>query len=58
MVIEFHFKLLYFSGYRIHFSPQVWEENEGASYSPNVAYLAHYSISALKDVIRGKMAAT
>ena len=22
------------------FSPQIWEENEGASYSPNVAYLA------------------
>ena len=21
--------------------PQIWEENGGASYSPNVAYLAH-----------------
>ena len=26
-------------------------ENGGASYSLNVAYLAHYRISALKDVI-------
>ena len=26
----------------MHFSPpQIWEENGGASYSPNVAYLAH-----------------
>ena len=24
----------------MHFSPQIWEENGGASYSPNVAYLA------------------
>ena len=22
--------------------PQIWEENRGASYSPNVAYLAHW----------------
>ena len=34
------------------FLPQIWEENGGASYSPNVAYLARYRISALKDVIK------
>ena len=33
-------------------SHQIWEENGGASYSLNVAYLAHYRISALKDVIK------
>ena len=32
--------------------PQIWEENGGASYSPNVAYLACYRISVLKDVIK------
>ena len=26
----------------MHFPPQIWEENGGASYSPNVAYLAHW----------------
>ena len=31
----------YFSDYNMHFPPQIWEENGGASYSPNVAYLAH-----------------
>ena len=31
---------------------QIWEENRGVSYSPNVAYLARYRISALKDVIK------
>ena len=31
----------YFSDYRTHFFPQIWEENGGASYSPNVAYQAH-----------------
>ena len=25
----------------IRHTPQIWEENGGASYSPNVAYLAH-----------------
>ena len=35
--------LLYFSDYKMHFPPQkIWEENGGASYSPNVAYLAHW----------------
>ena len=36
----------------MHFPPKIWEENGGASYSLNVAYLAHYRISALKDVIK------
>ena len=31
---------------------KIWEENGGVSYSPNVAYLTHYRISALKDVIK------
>ena len=34
----------YFSDYKMH-SPAphpIWEENGGASYSPNVAYLAHW----------------
>ena len=26
----------------IRCTPQIWEENGGASYSPNVAYLAHW----------------
>ena len=42
---------MYFLDYKTHFPPQIWEENGGASYSHNVAYLAHYRISALKDVI-------
>ena len=34
--------VLYFSDYKMHSSPtQIWEENGGASYCPNVAYLAH-----------------
>ena len=36
----------------MHFPPQIWEEKGGASYSPNVAYLTLYRISALKDVIK------
>ena len=28
--------------YKTHTSPQIWEEDGGASYSPNVAYLAHW----------------
>ena len=30
----------------------MWEGNGGAPYSPNVACLARYRISALKDVIK------
>ena len=26
----------------IRCTPQIWEENGGASYSPNIAYLAHW----------------
>ena len=33
-------------------TPQIWAENGGVSYSLNVAYLAHFRISALKDVIK------
>ena len=36
----------------MHLFPQIGEENRGASYSLNVAYLAHYRNSALKDVIK------
>ena len=36
--------VLYFSDCKTHFPPpQIWEENGGASYSLNVAYLAHCS---------------
>ena len=42
----------YFSDCKTHFPPQIWEENGGVSYSLNVAYLARYRISALKDVIK------
>ena len=31
---------------------QIWEEKGGVSYSLNVAYLARYRISALKDFIK------
>ena len=41
-----------FSDYEMDFPPQIWEKNGGASYSPNVAYLARYRISALKDAIK------
>ena len=34
--------LLYFSDYKMHRSPQIWEERGGASCRPNVAYLAHW----------------
>ena len=34
-----HKKLLYFSDYKMY-SPQIWEENWGSSYSLNVAYQA------------------
>ena len=47
--------LRYFSDYKTHLPltpQQIWEENEGASYSPNVVYLACYRISALKNVIK------
>ena len=44
--------LPYFSDYKTHFPSQIWEENGGASYSLNVAYLACYRMSALKDVIK------
>ena len=33
-------ELPYFSDYKMH-TPQIWEENGGASYSPNVAYLVY-----------------
>ena len=38
--IIFKINLPYFSDYKMHLCPQIWEENGGASYSPNVAYLA------------------
>ena len=34
----------YFLDYKMHFPPQIWEENGGASYSPNVVYLAHWGL--------------
>ena len=34
-------KVPYFSDYKTPFpTPQIWEENGGASYIPNIAYLA------------------
>ena len=35
-------ELPYFSDYKTHFSPKIWEENGRASYSPNVAYVARW----------------
>ena len=43
--------LLYFLDCKMHFSPPNLGGNGGASYNLNVAYLARYRISALKDVI-------
>ena len=31
--------ILYFSDYKMHFFPQIWEEHGGASYSLNVVYI-------------------
>ena len=36
---QFKIEVPYFSDYKTY--PPTWEENGGASYSPNVAYLAH-----------------
>ena len=36
-----HLRIPYFSDYKMH-SPQIWEENGSASYSPNAAYLARF----------------
>ena len=33
---------LYFLNYKTHFPFAIWEENGGASYSPNVAYLPRW----------------
>ena len=41
----------------MHFSLQIWEGNGGASYSPNVAYLAHcweWGGRRWRGVIRGR----
>ena len=35
-------KIPYFLDYKTNFPSQIWEENGGASYSLNVAYLAHW----------------
>ena len=50
------YELPYFSYYKTHFAPKIWEENGGVSYSLNVAYLACYRISALNDVTRRLLA--
>ena len=34
------YKLPYFLDYKMHFLPQIWEENGGVSDRLNVAYLA------------------
>ena len=45
--------MLYFLDYKMHFQhPPNLGGNGGGSYSPNVAYLTRYRISALKDVIK------
>ena len=41
------YKLPYFLGYKTYFPLQIWEENGGASYSLNVAYLAHWGVGAV-----------
>ena len=47
-----HTHTLYFLDYKTYcFAPNLGG-NGGASYSPNVAYLARYRTSALKDVIK------
>ena len=42
-------KIPYFLDYKIHFPPQIWEENGGASYSPNIAYLARDGVEVLVE---------
>ena len=48
-------RLPYFSDYKTH--PPIWEENGGASYSPNVAYvytgeiLCYFCLLVFKDFI-------
>ena len=37
----------YFSDYKMHFSHKIWEGNGGVSYSPNVAYLAHWGVGVV-----------
>ena len=32
----------YFLDYKMHFPTPIWEGNGGVSYSPNIAYLAHW----------------
>ena len=41
--------LPYFLDYKAHFPPQIWEENGGPSYSPNVAYLARWGCEAVVE---------
>ena len=40
--------LPYFLDYKTHVPPQIGEENGCASYSPNVAYLAHWAVGGGK----------
>ena len=43
------FQLPCFSDYKMYFSPQIWEENGGASYISNVAYLAHWGRAVVEQ---------
>ena len=45
-------EVLYFLNYKTHFpSPEIWEENGGVSYSPNVAYLACWVGGAVVELV-------
>ena len=39
---NFRNEVPYFSDYKMHFLHQIWEENGGVSYSPNIVYLARW----------------
>ena len=42
-ILNLHNDMPYFSDYKMHLPPpQIWEKNGGASYSPNVAYMARW----------------
>ena len=50
--------ILYFLDHKMHFPPQIWEENGGASYSPKVAYLAHWGVCEWSGVTGGRSRTT
>ena len=47
-------KIPYFLDYKTNFPSQIWEENGGASYNPNVAYLAVSGAGSLLQETSGR----